>query len=398
MDFPYISQIKVHNCFTYRNFSIPNAELGEFRHIVLTGMNGSGKTTILNRIAFLISHLQDGKMRSELIAQLTGIIAANQKHLTRPSWEQQIREAEDIDLAFLGGNSIFFKEHSGEYIFSFFKAHRKVELKQVNTITKEDEFLSSLKTADKTDDFISQFKQYLVNKKVYEAFDFMNSREEKIKQSKLFFDNLTQTLGSILKDEKLELEFVQERFEFYLKFTDERRVTFNQLSEGFSAFLSIIMDLLMRTDLIRKTKNDYSFEPGGIVLIDEPETHFHLSMQYEILPLINKLFPNIQLIIATHSPAIVSSIKNAIVYDLTSKDEVADWVLGSSYSELMIKHFGLDNEYSPVADKIILEINKAVNEKDIERLQLILVENESYLTPSLILEIESQIIHLQSSR
>jgi ABC-type molybdate transport system ATPase subunit len=156
------------------------------------------------------------------------------------------------------------------------------------------------------------------------------------------------------------------------------------------------MDLLMRTDLLRKTKNDYSIEAAGIVLIDEPETHLHLSMQYEILPIINKLFPNIQLIIATHSPAIISSIKNAVVYDLTSKDEVADWVLGSSYSELMIKHFGLDNEYSSIADKIILDVNNAVKEKSIIRLNQILTENENYLTPSLKLEIESQIIHINN--
>lgn len=152
----------------------------------------------------------------------------------------------------------------------------------------------------------------------------------------------------------------------------------------------------MRTDLLRKTKNDYSIEAAGIVLIDEPETHLHLSMQYEILPIINKLFPNIQLIIATHSPAIISSIKNAVVYDLTSKDEVADWVLGSSYSELMIKHFGLDNEYSSIADKIILDVNNAVKEKSIIRLNQILTENENYLTPSLKLEIESQIIHINN--
>jgi predicted ATP-binding protein involved in virulence len=224
----------------------------------------------------------------------------------------------------------------------------------------------------------------------------LNSGE--IKRSKIFFDNLTIILRSIFKDEKLELEFVQENFEFYLNLNDSRKITFNQLSEGFSAFLSILMDLLMRTDLLRKTKGDFSLEPEGIVLIDEPETHFHLSMQYEILPLITGLFPKIQLIVATHSPAIISSIKEAVIYDLTSKEEVSGWVLGSSFSELMIKHFGLDNEYSSTADRIIDEIKIAVKKNDAKMLEKILDENQIYLTPSLRLEIESQIINIKSSK
>ena len=397
MTFPYISQIKVNNCFAYKHFLIPGSELKDFKHIVLTGKNGSGKTTILNRTAYLLTQLQDGKTKEVLVRGLKSSIQANKNHPMRTTWEQQIKEVEDIDLLHLGGTSNLLMEHSDAYIFSFFKALRKVELKQVSTVTKEEDFLSNLKKQDKAEDFTNQFKQYLVNKKVYEAFDYMNSKNERIDQNKLFFDNLTETLKSIFNDEKLQLSFVQESFEFYIKFKDGRQVTFNQLSDGFSAFLSILMDLFMRTDLIRKAKSDYSLEPEGIVLIDEPETHFHLSMQYEILPLINRLFPKIQLIIATHSPAIISSIKNAIVYDLTSKEEVADWILGSSYSELMIKHFGLDNEYSPVADKILLEINKAVKEKDANKLKLIFVENENYLTPSLKLEIESQIIHINAS-
>jgi energy-coupling factor transporter ATP-binding protein EcfA2 len=194
MTFPYLSQIKVNNCFTYRDFLIPNVELSQFKHIILTGKNGSGKTTILNRIAFILSQLQAGKSNAELIQHLQRTIQANQKHQSRPIWEQQISEAEDIDLKHLGGLDSFLKENSDGYIFSFFKAHRKVELKLVNTVTKEDEFLLNLKNQNKTDDFISQFKQYLVNKKVYEAFDFMNSKSEKINQSKLFFENLTQTL------------------------------------------------------------------------------------------------------------------------------------------------------------------------------------------------------------
>ncbi len=52
------------------------------------------------------------------------------------------------------------------------------------------------------------------------------------------------------------------------------------------------------------------------VIIDEPENHLHPSMQRSILPSFAKAFPNYKFIIATHSPFIVSSMREARVYGL----------------------------------------------------------------------------------
>ena len=62
-----------------------------------------------------------------------------------------------------------------------------------------------------------------------------------------------------------------------------------------------------------------------------------------------------------HSPAVISSIKNATIYDLSTQKTVADWVVGSSYSELMMVHFGLDNEFSNIADEIIANTQTLVD-------------------------------------
>lgn len=395
MTFPYISQIQVNNCFAAQGLLIPKDELAVFKHIILTGKNGSGKTTILKRIAFLINQLRSGETKAQGENRLKQTIQNNKNHPSIIDWEYQLSQYESVHLRYIEDLEFSLIEPN-DYIFSYFQAHRKVEVAEVNTVTKEDEFLINLRKANITEDFVSKFKQYLVNKKVYQAFDYINNKFNESAQSNNFFDNLTDILRSIFDDKKLELEFVQEDFEFYLNLEDGRKVTFNQLSEGFSAFLSIVMDLLVRTDLLRKSRKNFSLDPEGIVLIDEPETHFHLSMQYEILPLINKLFPKIQLIIATHSPAIISSIKNAVVYDLTSREEVSDWILGSSYSELMIAHFGLDNEFSNIADKILDDLTIAVKDKNLDKLRTILFQNEKYLTPSLRLEIESYIIDIEN--
>lgn len=50
------------------------------------------------------------------------------------------------------------------------------------------------------------------------------------------------------------------------------------------------------------------------VLIDEVENHLHATMQRSILPSLINAFPNVQFIISTHSPLIVGSVKDSNVY------------------------------------------------------------------------------------
>ena len=370
--------------------------LNDIKHIILTGKNGSGKTTILKSIASQIAFSKTSNSRDEHINGLLATIKSHPFHSAVPEWNRQITELSGVNLFFIGDNTIL--KSTDKYIFSFFKAHRRVELLDVRTVSKETEFTELLRQQTNPEDFAKQFKQYLVNKKVYEAFDYMNSKDASINHSKIFFSNLTITLQKIFGDPELKFEFIQESFEFFIELGDGRKITFNQLSEGFSAFITILMDLLMRVDLIRKSLGDYNYNPPGFVLIDEPETHFHLEMQYEILPLLTELFPAIQFIVATHSPAVISSIKNAVIYDLSSKEELSERQAGSSYSELMINHFGLDNEFSPVADKILEEVSEAVKNNDAEKLTEIIVQNEPYLTPSLKFEIENHIIIINSTK
>ena len=60
----------------------------------------------------------------------------------------------------------------------------------------------------------------------------------------------------------------------------------------------------------------FDFSVAGIVLIDEIETHLHLELQRKILDLLTSIFPNIQFILSTHSPFIINSVDNAVIYDL----------------------------------------------------------------------------------
>jgi predicted ATPase len=77
-------------------------------------------------------------------------------------------------------------------------------------------------------------------------------------------------------------------------------------SGGIGAILGIAWQIFM----YGVDKNSF------VVTIDEPESHLHPSMQRELLPNLFHAFPDTQFIIATHSPFIVTSTPKARVYAL----------------------------------------------------------------------------------
>jgi predicted ATP-binding protein involved in virulence len=287
-------------------------------------------------------------------------------------------------------------------LVAYFQAKRQGQPNPVTTIVKEDEFLHHFRLTG--DSFTKLFKQYLVNKKIEQAFHQIDNQNDKSNYIDIFFSTLTKYFREIFEDNNLQLIFQREDFEFYIKLSDGRQLTFDTLSEGFSALLSILMDLFTRVDLIRKQVGDFSYDPCGIVLIDEPETHLHLQLQEQVLPLLTSLFPNVQFIAATHSPAVIASIKNTTIFDLTTKETRTDEVVGRSYSELMVTHFGLDNEYSTEADGIIRQVNDAIRQVGADSEQLhhalkqIYAANAPYISPTLSVELEVMMARLEAKQ
>ena len=371
-EFPYLQSLVINDAYAVKNLTVPVFQAGEeFKHLILTGRNGSGKTTVLQEFGSIL------------------LVGSNHGKIYQIS---SVNHKIEVLFSNTSVNMIYERNSS---MTAFFEAQRKTQVNDVVTVARED-VLEAQVSQQSSAEF---FKQYLVNKKVYQVFDTIEGKSEGAKQQEQFFTKLEETLAKIFEDPGTKLEFVRENFEFYINLSDGRRFTFNQLSAGFSAFLSILTELLMRTDLLRKQANDYTYDPCGFVLIDEPETHLHLEMQYQILPLLTGLFPNLQFIVATHSPAVASSIKNATVFDLSTGQAMGDQAAGSSYSELMQTHFGVDNEYSNVADAIIKRINELAQLPDKvdarRQLQGLLVSEGRYMSPALRLEVEAQLIGLE---
>lgn len=80
-----------------------------------------------------------------------------------------------------------------------------------------------------------------------------------------------------------------------------------QLSDGEKCTLAMIGDLTRRLALANP-ESDNPLLGGGIVLIDEIELHMHPAWQRRIVRTLHDIFPNIQFIITTHSPQVIGDL------------------------------------------------------------------------------------------
>ena len=90
-----------------------------------------------------------------------------------------------------------------------------------------------------------------------------------------------------------------------------------QLSSGESTVLNLALSILRDFDLaIRMRVPGFSLEAvRGIAVVDEIDLHLHTSYQYELLPRLLTLLPNVQFIMTTHSPLLPLGMEQEFTSD-----------------------------------------------------------------------------------
>lgn len=89
---------------------------------------------------------------------------------------------------------------------------------------------------------------------------------------------------------------------------DGQEFFLNQLSDGEKDLLALVGDLTRRIAIANPGLAD-PLQGEGIVMIDEIELHLHPTWQRMIIPKLTAIFPNLQFIVTTHSPQVLSDVK-----------------------------------------------------------------------------------------
>ncbi len=87
----------------------------------------------------------------------------------------------------------------------------------------------------------------------------------------------------------------------------------NQLSDGEKCLLAMTGDLARRLSIANPSLKN-PLEGHGVVLIDEIDLHLHPQMQRMIIQSLERTFPNCQFIVTTHSPLVLSYLKKEQVF------------------------------------------------------------------------------------
>jgi predicted ATP-binding protein involved in virulence len=86
----------------------------------------------------------------------------------------------------------------------------------------------------------------------------------------------------------------------------------DQLSDGEKCLLAMAGDLARRLAMANPFADD-PLQGGGVVLIDEIELHLHPGWQWRIVRALEKTFLNCQFIVSTHSPAVLGYVDHESV-------------------------------------------------------------------------------------
>ncbi|MCM1140058.1 MAG: AAA family ATPase [Muribaculum sp.] len=156
------------------------------------------------------------------------------------------------------------------------------------------------------------------------------------------------------------------------KLVDGREIPVSLLSDGYKRIFNIVIDLAFRCALLNSLKygHDAISKTCGTVIIDEIDLHLHPSLQATILKSLRKTFPNIQFIVSTHAPMVMTGVEsddhNQVVY-LQFND--------NRYSLSTVDTYGMDlstvatsilqvPDREPSVQKQITELQKLMDDED----------------------------------
>ncbi|MCI8743485.1 MAG: ATP-binding protein [Lachnospiraceae bacterium] len=136
--------------------------------------------------------------------------------------------------------------------------------------------------------------KYLVHLKTQQAYARNEGDMETVQLLDQWFERFAGALRVLLDDETLQLKYDYKKYDFQIIEEGRKPFGFDQLSDGYSAAIQIVADLILRMEqnwLKEGILSSYDVE--GVVLIDELETHLHISLQRKILPFLTEFFPRI---------------------------------------------------------------------------------------------------------
>ena len=338
----YIHKIHINKIRHLQNIDIP-IENDTYPHLILTGKNGSGKTSVLEAIANHLQNIANDPYKDFLSVEQrikyyqdqlnNGNNSVDNERSLENNKKQYTFYFGEVKIELYNIDDFISKYQKGNFIIAFYQANRKVVINEPLNPTKP-----AIKEVWSTKEMATrEFLNFLSDLKIQGALARNEKLDHEADLINTWFVDFEKLLKKVFQDDSLQLLFNYKDYSFQI-LTQGKTFKFTEMSDGFAAVLEIIIDLILKMQ--RKDTLTRAYQQEGIVLIDEVETHLHLELQRLVLPLLTQLFPNIQFIVTTHSPFVLNSIGNAVAFDLEHQQLVDD-LTEYSYESLAEGYFGV---------------------------------------------------------
>jgi predicted ATP-binding protein involved in virulence len=304
---------------------------------VFLGINGAGKSALLDAIAVMLSafvaRLGDWKESDvnmyhiketdiQLDKHFLSIHVAAKRGQTVLNWQLDLNKTNNrkniVELKKITTNLITELENNQNMsvpILVYYNAKRLAESKRKTAFkTAFSQLLAYKNALNPAVDNFNDFENWFIDEEGFEDKMRLEGersyRNPKLQVIRKVIHTFLNQLGDVRFD---NLKVRKKRNDKSLINSvlviskNEKALELAQLSMGEKMILSTIIDITHRLTLANPSLEN-PLEGQGVVLIDEIDLHLHPQWQQGVVPALLATFPNVQFIITTHSPLVLNQI------------------------------------------------------------------------------------------
>lgn len=296
--------------------------------VIITGENGTGKSVILDAIRTVLSGHE--KVERDIVANhqdfmisLDYLMGNTANNIESKSFTEYLNLGVKTSNAQL--NDIIVDKETVEKV-DWLVDYWSPDLDLGNFNIQHLSVIDPNKKMDSP--FLQTFKNTDINRFIC-FLDYLqgSKKQEEKKEGEFLYKLVSSMLTDCLADG--EFLYVERKSMMPMVKVRGKEVPIDKLSMGnlllFNHFISTLYRMYVICERLHYPVEQVN-KLKGVLLIDEIENHLHPKWQRVIIKRIQKYFPNLQLIITTHSPFVVSSVVNSVIFVCESRDDHSEIV------------------------------------------------------------------------
>lgn len=332
---------------------------------VLIGDNGTGKTSILDALSFVLGTfflgvdgvstrpLKQHEKRRKMVSPESIEIQLPFRIYAQYTFEKQedsfYRETNKVE----GGSTDW--KHASALINRAKELIQQVRNPEKNPINLPliayygTERLSAemhqkqayAKQGSRLDGYYAALDPRSIKRKFLGWFKTFEDSALKFKKDKTLYNAFTEAITGMVKEWQ-HIHYSWEADDMLGQLENGEWVPFSMLSDGYRNIVRLAADIAYRAIKLNPHLGENAVkETEGVVLIDELDMHLHPKWQKTVVDDFKRTFPKIQFIVTTHSPFIVQSLRSNEMINLDG--EVDEQPFTKSIEEIAEDEMSVEN-------------------------------------------------------